>query len=119
MLRRCGVIVGAAVMGWGGISGQTPECGPDAKTEAQIARQRMAVGAARQLNTAEAQMWTQVRRYVPLTELTGVAVPDGFDVQVSTDGTTYTFSIKDVQDGCRAAVFSDQTGLIYTAMPLR
>jgi hypothetical protein len=44
--------------------------------------------------------------------LTGVTVPDGFQAQVSTDGTSYTFSVKDSQDQCKFAVFSDQNGLI-------
>jgi hypothetical protein len=32
---------------------------------------------------------------------------------------TYTFSVKDTQDVCKFAVFSDQNGLIYKASPLR
>lgn len=74
---------------------------------------------AREINTAEARLWQSSARYVPLAELTAVTVPSGFDAQVSTDGTNYTFSVKDLQDVCKSAVFSDQKGLIYTAAPLR
>jgi hypothetical protein len=121
MVRYYGVmaVAVAAVMAWGDISAQTPDCGALANTDAQIARRRMAIVAARQINTAQAEMWTKTRRYAPLAELTGVAVPDGFEAQVSTDGTTYTFSVKDMQDGCKAAVFADQIGLIYAATPIR
>jgi hypothetical protein len=84
-----------------------------------MARHRSAVTVARQINTAEARSWPTTKRYMPLAELTGVMVPEGFDAHVSTDGTSYTFSVKDVQDACRFAVFSDQEGLIYTASPLR
>jgi len=122
MLKSYSVILVTALMGWSVLSAQTsqtPDCGSPAKTEAQIARRRMAILAARQINTSQAQTRAQRGRYVPLAELRGVTVPAGFDVQVSTDGTTYTFSVKDIEDACKAAVFSDQNGLIYTATPLR
>jgi hypothetical protein len=43
--------------------------------------------------------------------------PDGFSVQLNTDGTTYSFSIKDTMDPCLFAVFSDQSADIYEATP--
>ena len=43
----------------------------------------------------------------------------GFNVQLSTDGASYTFSVKDTLDACRFAYFSDQEGVIYAATPLR
>src|SRR5262245_58625252 len=95
-------------------------CDPNARpTEAQVARRRLAVRGARQINTAEAKTFAANKRYAPLSELTGVTLSEGFEAQVSTDGTSYTFSIKDLQDVCKAAVFSDQQGLIYTASPLQ
>jgi hypothetical protein len=74
---------------------------------------------ARQINTAQARVSAQSKRYAPLAELPGVTIPDGFEAQVSTDGVSYTFSVKDVQDACKFAVFSDQKGIIYTGTPLQ
>jgi hypothetical protein len=99
---------------------QPATCDPNAPpTDEQIARRRLAIAAARQINTAEAKVSAANKRYVPLGELSGVSIPEGFEAQVSTDGTSYTFSIKDSQDACKFAVFSDQKGLIYSATPLR
>jgi hypothetical protein len=120
MVRYAIAVTIAALMGWSLSSAQSTECAPSAPlTDAQMARQRMAITVARQINTAEAQQSPTTKRYVPLSELTGVTVPEGFEVQLSTDGTTYTFSVKDAQDACKFAVFSDQEGLIYRATPLR
>jgi hypothetical protein len=56
--------------------------------------------------------------YRPLEELFNVpAPPNGFRVQLNTDGTTYSLSIKDTRDPCRYAVFSDQSMDIYEAVP--
>ena len=87
-------------------------------TDAQLARRRTAISIARQINSAESQV-SAGRKYVPLPLLRTVRVPEGFDVQVSTDGDTYAFSVKDSTDRCQAVAFSDQQGVIYTGMPLR
>jgi len=47
------------------------------------------------------------------------AEPDGFRARLTTDGTTYSLSVKDTVDACHFALFSDEQGLIYTAQPLR
>jgi hypothetical protein len=92
---------------------QTSACGPTATlSEAHFGRHRAAIQVARQINTAESRVASTTKRYAGLPELTGVTVPDGFQAQVSTDGTSYTFSVKDSQDQCKFAVFSDQNGLI-------
>jgi hypothetical protein len=122
MFRYAVAVFAAIVMGLVvSPQGQSPApCDPNAPlTEAQVARRRMAISAARQINTAEARTFSANKRYAPLSELTGVSIPAGFAAQVSTDGTSYTFSVKDQEDGCKLAVFSDQSGLIYTASPLR
>ena len=121
MLKYALAVCVAVVMGSEFSRVQSPAtCDPNAAlTEAQVARRRVAIVGARQINTAEAQSWATNRRYAPRSELTGVSVPEGFEAQISTDGTSYTFSIKDLQDACKFAVFSDQQGLIYTATPLR
>ena len=91
---------------------QPPDCAaPD--------RRMMAIGLARQINTAEAAVSGRTGRYAGLSELPVAASAEGFQIQLSTDGTTYTFSVKDTLDACRAAVFSDQAGLIYAGMPIR
>jgi hypothetical protein len=118
MVRYAFAIGVAGLVSYGFSMGQQKNCGA-ARTEEEIARRRAAVTTARQINTAEAQGFPAARRYLPLAVLHDVAVPNGFDVQVSTDGESYTFSVKDTKDECHAAIFSDQKGLIYTAMPLR
>ena len=110
------------VIAWGSRPPQvtTTQCAPNTPlSEAQTARRRSAIQAARQINTAEAQYSAKTKRYAPLLELTGVMIPQGFDAQVSTDGESYTFLVKDTEDPCKLAVFSDQKGLIYTAAPLQ
>ena len=41
--------------------------------------------------------------------------PPGFKLKFHTDGTSYTFSIKDRVDPCHYAIFSDQDKHIYEA----
>ena len=79
----------------------------------------MAVRFARTVNTAEARFQAQNKRYGQLSDLAVGAPLEGFSAQLTTDGTTYTFSVKDTVDACHFALFSDQQGLIYTARPLR
>ena len=56
--------------------------------------------------------------YVPLDQLSNVPrTPDGFRVQLQTDGKAYTFSIKDMMDPCLFGIFSDQSGDVYEATP--
>jgi hypothetical protein len=118
MLRYAVAVTAAIVLGSGFSRAQPAPC--DAPpTDAQVARRRAAIAGARQINTAEAKVWAANERFAPLQELTGLSIPAGFEAQVSTDGTSYTFSIKDLQDSCKFAVFSDQKGLIYTATPLQ
>lgn len=120
MVRHIVAFTIAGLMGWGFSPAQSTDCASNAPlTDAQIARHRSAVNVARQINTAEAQQSSKTKRYVPLSELAGVTVPEGFEAQVSTDGESYMFSVKDSVDPCKSAVFSDQNGLIYTATPLR
>ena len=66
----------------------------------------------------ELQGKLQAQQYYTLTDLPQLPpVPQGFKVQLSTDGTTYVLSLKDAQDPCGFAYFSDQDGVIYTATP--
>jgi hypothetical protein len=86
---------------------------------AEAQRGQAAVQFARALNTAEARFQAQNKRYGQLSDLAAGAEPQGFRAQLTTDGTAYSFSIKDTVDAWAFAVFSDQQGLIYTARPLR
>ena len=40
-------------------------------------------------------------------------IPRGFQAQMTTDGASYAFSLKDTLDPCRFAYFSDQDGVVY------
>jgi hypothetical protein len=81
-------------------------------------RVALAIRHARMINTAEAND-PRGSGYRPLSQLGLAAAPDGYQVQLTTDGTTYSFSIKDTTDACRGVVFSDQEGVIYTGVPLQ
>jgi hypothetical protein len=101
------------VMMMGTSAGQPPSnCAPPD-------RRTTAIRLARQINTAEAAAHGQTGRYAAVGELPMPDAPDGFQIQLSTDAATYTFSIKDTQDACHAAAFSDQAGIIYTGIPIR
>ena len=113
MLKYAVILGLVAVAGIRTGSVQEPRC--SANTQRRLA----AVTYARLLNSEEARFFFVPQRYGSMVELGVSAAPDGFQVQLSTDGTSYTFSIKDTLDACHWALFSDQQGLIYTAQPLQ
>ena len=83
-------------------------------------RREQALQFARRLNAAQHMMLPspQGPRYRQPDELRNLPpVPLGFQLQFHTDGRTYSFSLKDMRDNCRFAVFSDQDGLVYAATP--
>jgi hypothetical protein len=92
--------------------------GADERPE-QANRKRQAVQSARQINTAEANLFRTNNRYLALADLRVPPSPDGFDVNLLADASGYVFSIKDMQDPCRFAFFSDQNGVIYSAQPIQ
>jgi hypothetical protein len=91
------------------------------ETQANKTRRDQAIRVARGINTAETMGLAPRRpgqRYRPFEELQTVPlIPDGFALQFHTDGETYSFSLKDTRDPCRYAIFSDQDGDIYEAVP--
>ena len=95
------------------ISSQESGCPGDAQ------RAQTAVRFAREVNTAQARHQAQNTRYGRIADLGIGAEPEGFRAQMTTDGTTYSFSVKDTVDACHFALFSDEQGVIYTARPLR
>jgi hypothetical protein len=81
---------------------------------AQKARRDAAIQLATRINMAQNFVG---RRYRQLDELPNIPpAPEGFELQFHTDGTTYSFSIKDRLDPCRYVVFSDQDKYLYEAI---
>ena len=95
--------------------------GPD-ETRTDRTRREKAVELAFEINAAETmagRFGPRKGRFVPLDQLFSVPdTPEGFRVQFHTDGTTYSFSIKDAMDPCFYAVFSDQSGDVYEGTPV-
>jgi hypothetical protein len=112
MLRH---LLAISLFGVVGVSVGSQEAGCPAEPQ----RRQAAVQFAREVNTAQASFQYQNKRYGQISDLAVGAAPDGFRAQLTTDGTTYSLSIKDTVDACRFALFSDQQGLIYTARPLQ
>lgn len=87
---------------------------------AQKARRDAAIQLATRINVAQNIIvgpGPQNRRYRSLQELTNLPpTPEGFDLQFHTDGSAYSFTIKDRLDPCRYVVFSDQDKYIYEAI---
>lgn len=82
-------------------------------------RRAAAIRYARDLNSAEAAAFFQLKSYYQLEQLPVKPLPEDYAVQLSTDGATYAFSIKDKADPCHGALFSDQDGVIYTGVPIQ
>jgi len=116
------VLAGSVVFGAAGGLAQAPRSclhGP-LETAAEAARRQSALQLARKINTTEAQANAQGHTYYVLSDLPGLASEvSGFNVQLSTDGASYSFSMKDSLDPCHFAYFSDQTGVIYSGTPIR
>jgi hypothetical protein len=90
------------------------------ETADQRARRVAALEFARRLNTFEAAGKSQAQSYYAIADLPGLPpIPEGFQARLSTDGASYAFSVKDTLDACHFAFFSDQDGVIYTAVPIR
>jgi hypothetical protein len=104
-------------------SAQNRQCLHDQlETQANRSRREKALELAEEINRAQGLTVVPKRPgqrdYKPLDQLFNLPdVPDGFRVHLLTDGTTYSFSIKDTRDPCGYAVFSDQSLDIYEAVP--
>jgi hypothetical protein len=89
---------------------------------AQRVRRDAAIQLATRINNAQTRTIGPGprSRYRPLEELMNIPpTPAGFELQYYTDGSTYSFSIKDRMDPCRYAVFSDQDKFLYEAIARR
>jgi hypothetical protein len=116
------------------------EClhGPN-ETPEQRARRTAAVGAARTINTVQANESRKVGAYLDLAELgriydeqaakrppktplnfaPGAEILPGWELSLSRGEKTYWFVIKDKTDPCGFAYISNEQGIIYGAEPLR
>lgn len=104
-------------------SAQNRQCLHDQlETRENRTRREKALELADEINRAQglARRFTRPGQgaYKQLDQLSSLPdVPEGFRVQLHTDGMTYSFSIKDTRDPCGYAVFSDQSLDIYEAVP--
>ena len=88
--------------------------GPNESAEQRDGRVA-AVRVARMINSAEANGRSPYRALPMLN----VPVPAGWEAHLTTDGTSYAFSVKDATDPCGFTLFSDERGLIYSGEALR
>jgi hypothetical protein len=93
----------------------------DSESADQAARRTQALVLVRHINTLQAQAQVGPSpAYFPLAQLKVVReTPQGFTVQLSTDGASYALSVKDTLDPCRFGYFSDQDGVIFAGQPIR
>jgi hypothetical protein len=90
------------------------------ETAAERTRRERALYYAQRLNAAEQSSFPAGRTYRRPEEFPSLPpLPPGFLLQFHTDGRTYTFSLKDGRDPCGFAIFSDQRGYLYVAVPHR
>jgi len=86
----------------------------------QVTRRRAALGFTRHINTLQARGFQASKAYQPLSQLkVAMATPEGFAVKLSTDGTSYSFSVVDEKDECKFGYFSNDVGLIYKGEAIR
>ena len=89
------------------------------ETAEQAQRRQKALQAVHHVNTVEHMGIEKAKRFVPLGHVPGVPAAEGFTLSLVTDSRTYMLSAKDTRDACGFAYFSDETGLIYEAQPIR
>lgn len=88
------------------------------ETQSDRARREQALAVARAINTAEGRALEQSGTFQPLASLQNIpAVPDGFTTRIYADANGYVLSLKDSRDLCRFAIFSDQSGTLYSSTP--
>ena len=98
---------------------ETQDCTPGVMSPEQKARRREAIVFARQINTEEARTFFKTRVYQPLSAYPQIAVPQRMSAQLVFSDSGYIFTVKDNDDPCHFALFSDQAGVIYTGQPLQ
>ncbi len=100
---------------------QAPAClHGDGETPIEMARRRAAVAFMRAVNTAQSRVYAAAKTYRAMSELPNLpAVPEGFTALLAATADVYAAAVKDTRDPCGFALFSDQTGLIYSGRPLQ
>jgi len=108
------------ILAFGVAAGGSAAClhGNDETVE-QAKRRQDALHAVRYVNTAENMGLEKAKRYVPLSQVPGVPVPAGFKLSLVADNKTYMLVAKDTEDTCGFAYFTDETGLVYEAQPIK
>jgi hypothetical protein len=117
---------------------QAQQCLHDSSETPQQKQRRMdAVNAVRRVNTAEFQNMPDAKKFVPFGELItsaawkrlnaqnalrlsdgAIGLLPGFELRLTTDGTTYSLSLTDKSDPCKFTLYSDDAGIIYTGYPI-
>jgi hypothetical protein len=97
------------------LSPPVASCLHDANARESDRHRRMqALALAKAINTAEAEAVRRTRQYHPVGSLRNVpAVPPGFALKLFADRDDYVFAIKDTNDPCHYAIFSDSAGFLY------
>jgi hypothetical protein len=101
----------------GTLRSQRPGCQADARLDS-ASRRREAIVRARNVNARQAELRTANSRYATSEEL-GLKNEAGFEVRLLTASDGYMVFIRDTTDPCSSGVFSDQSGSIYDARPIR
>ena len=119
-MTRMQAWMAGVVLVLGSVANHAPATAQVDKPCGDPARQKIAVNLVRRINTMEVNQFPRTQRYQPMTAFPEVSPPPGFVVQLvaNTSGSEYVLSVKDGQNPCGAAIFSDQGGLIYVARPL-
>ncbi len=126
-ISACVALVTVVSIGWAAIPsampveqreqlvGSLPECrhGQGATPEDQ-GRSAQALKVARAITAVQSASVRRTGQYQPLAKLGNLpALPTAFELNLLADGSAYIFALKDTQDPCWFAVFSDQRGLLY------
>jgi hypothetical protein len=101
---------------------KAPACRHDVGAEGadDKARREQALAVARAINSAEGRVAERTQSYGALPQLgTLPRTPNGFDLHFYSNVNTYMFSLKDGQDTCHYAIFSDESGILYEDTPQR
>ena len=122
-LLRFGIVAAALAFGAAAVSPRAAQqacvSGP-ALTPEQKARRSQLIGLARDVNNQQLRAMNASSSYQPLASLPLTRpVPEGIEIKLAAEPTTYAFSIVDTTDACRSGVFSNETGLIYTGQALQ
>ena len=86
----------------------------------QKARRQAGLTLVRAINTAEAnEGLRKAKKYLPPTELTiDLTKAEGFDLQFTTNGRSYSLILKDMTDPCHLVYSTNQDGVIFRGYPI-